>query len=99
MTIQIGKLKKKIFTSDDGRYHIYQLRCHGGEWMGAVYKGDNPPKALKTVNYQLTGYWENHPRHGKTFIIENAVRAKPQSSDGEKRVLVSALKRLGHTPE
>ena len=99
MDIQIGKLKKKVFTSKDGWYHVYRLRCHGGVWTGAVYRGNCPPEALESVDYQLFGRWETHPKYGRTFNIREARKMKSTKHAGERKVLLGALKHIGSPEE
>lgn len=73
MTILIAKLPRKTFSSADGAFNLYFMRIAGGQWESAVYIGDSPPKALKTVEYQLTGEWEVNERNrsGKQFRIHS----------------------------
>ena len=75
MAIQFGKLVKQIYSSSNGMFNVYQLRCGGGRYETAIFVGDQPPKALKTVEYQLQGRWENHPKYGQQFLIETYQRS------------------------
>lgn len=63
--IRIGKIEKLIFNKDD--YYIYSAWT--GEEITVVYRGDNPPKPLKTVDYKLVGDYSYHPKHGNRFVL------------------------------
>lgn len=93
MAIQFAKLVQKTYSTEDGQFNLYRMRCSGGAWESAVYVGDNPPKALKTVEYQLSGHWYNHPEHGKQFMIES-YRRPEDPLKGERSVLNKSIKNI-----
>ena len=66
MSIRICKILKLIYNKDD--YYIFS--AFSGESFAAVYIGDNPPKPLKTVEYQINGEISKHAKYGKQFKIE-----------------------------
>lgn len=68
MSIIIGKLYRKTFTSEDGQFHLYQGRA-GEERFTVVYTGEEPPEALKNEDVEMRGKWQTHPRHGKQFRL------------------------------
>lgn len=96
MSVQFAKLTKETFTSDNGEFHIYAMRCHGGEMAKAVYVGEDAPKPLKTAEYQLTGDWVNHPRFGRQFEIRKYERVKKAVVEEvlDRRALADSRKRL-----
>ena len=98
MTIQFGKLVRKTFTSPDGLFHAFRLRCRGGEWVNANCRGENPPEALQTVEYELHGDWSTHPTYGKIFVIRAYRRAPKEDHQEEREPLIGSLKTLGHFP-
>ena len=63
--ILIAKVKKLIFNNDD--YFVFSAHC--GKPVVITYKGDNPPKPLKTVDYKLIGEYKK-TKHGKAFDVE-----------------------------
>lgn len=99
MDILFGKLVKLIFESLEKDYFVYKLRIHGGEYANAVMRGSaipncTPPKALKTVEYELRGFWCQHRRYGKQFEIVYWKRAELKSSkDFEQMRLISQAKK------
>ena len=96
MSLQYGKLVKKIYTSDNGHFHVFALRLHGGDYGVAIFRGDNPPKPLRTVTYCLQGKWTTHARYGQLFQIDSYTRDKTAPSrNPEAAVLVDALKHVG----
>lgn len=95
MPIQFGKLRRKNHQSKDGNFHVYWLRCHGGDCFNAIYRGDNPPKALKSVEYKLIGEWERHPLFGKQFVIERYERAALQSPNPEAGLVSKLSRQIG----
>ena len=62
--ILIAKIKKQIFNKDD--YFVFSAHC--GKSVVITYKGDNPPKPLKTVDYKLIGEYKK-TKHGKAFEV------------------------------
>lgn len=88
MAIQFAKLVQKTFSHENGTFHLYRMRCTGGEWASAVYIGEDPPPARKTVEYQLTGEWVNHPKHGRQFNIQRYQRAI-KKQDGFEDVVIA----------
>ena len=70
--IVFGKLTKQIFSNED--FQIYLFTMSGGKRITAIYHGETPPKPLKTVQYQLNGYWDKY--HGKKqFVIVSYERS------------------------
>lgn len=63
--ILIAKVKKLIFNKED--YFVFAGHC--GKPVVITYKGDNPPKQLKTVDYKLIGEYKK-TKHGKAFDVE-----------------------------
>lgn len=68
--ILIAKIKKVIFEKDG--YYVYAGHC--GHSLTLIYRGDSPPKPLKTVDYHLTGEYII-TKYGKSFKIETFKRA------------------------
>lgn len=93
-TIQFGKLVQRTFSSEDGQFNLYRLHCTGGKWSSAVYIGDKPPKALKTVEYQLHGNWNTHPRYGRQFVIDSHQRADKDPHKTERSILNRSIKTI-----
>lgn len=96
MSIQFAHLIHKTFTNDEGSFHLYRMRCHGGRWYSAIYIGNNPPKALKTVEYELTGEWQTHPTYGKQFRIQEYKRSERINHLEERSIVRHAIKKLDH---
>lgn len=94
MAVQFAKLVQHTYSSDDGKFNLYRMRCTGGAWETAVYVGDNPPKALKTVEYKLYGKWVKHPTHGNEFFIESYQRADKDELKPERPILNKAIKHI-----
>jgi hypothetical protein len=67
MTIRICKLTRLVFNKDD----FYIFAAFSGEHLTIEYTGDNPPKLLKTVEYQIHGEFKTHKKYGKRFIMES----------------------------
>lgn len=63
--IKICKILKQIYNADN--YYIFSAWC--GEQLTIVYKGDSPPKPLKTVDYQVTGEYQYSKKYGKQLNI------------------------------
>lgn len=95
MTIQFGKLLSKTFESEDKKYHVFKLRCHGGHYTTAIYRGIDAPTALKTVEYELHGGWTTHPKYGKQFRIDQYRRAVKPDHPDERPPLLGSLKKVG----
>ena len=64
MTIRICKLTRLIFNDDD----FYVFAAFSGEHFTVTYEGDNPPKVLKTVEYQIQGDMVKHKKYGKQLV-------------------------------
>ena len=69
--IKICKIKDLVFNKDD--YYIFSGWC--GEHLTLIYRGDNPPKLLKTVYYKVTGEMVKHEKHGNQFVISEYEKA------------------------
>ena len=97
MAIQFGKLIDKRFTSDNGEFHVYRLRCHGGEHCMAVYRGESAPPARKTVELELSGEWVKHPEYGRQFEFSDWKKSNVRSlvEQGHARQLHGALRNVG----
>jgi hypothetical protein len=67
MAIRICKLTKLIFNKDD----FYIFAAFSGEHLTVTYEGDNPPKVLKTVEYQIHGEISNHHKYGKQLKADS----------------------------
>lgn len=93
-TILVAKLYRRTYVSDDGEFNLYTLRLPGGRWGSALYIGPDAPKALKTVEYQLTGRWERSDRcrEGRQFRISSYRRMEKQSR--EEREELARLRQL-----
>jgi len=65
--IVFGRLTKLIYENKD--YFVYQFRKTGGEHIVATYKGENPPKARKTVDLQISADYKK-TKYGKTYSIK-----------------------------
>lgn len=63
--IKICKILKRIYNADD--YYIFSAYC--GEHLTVIYKGKEPPKPLKTVEYQVTGEYQYSKSYGKQLLI------------------------------
>ena len=63
--IKICKILKQIYSNDD--YYIFSGWC--GQALTVIYIGDDPPKPLKTVDYQLTGEMKFDKKHGNQLIV------------------------------
>ena len=63
--ILIAKIRRQIFNNDD--YYLFDGWC--GKKVVFEYVGDNPPKPLKTVEYQFNGKTEKRAK-GNVFKIE-----------------------------
>ncbi len=98
MTLQIGKLIRKTFATDDGEFHLYTLYCPGGKFATATYRGTDAPPPRKTVEYQLSGEWITHPRFGRQFQIHAYQKTGKPGHRGESREMVANIKRLRETP-
>lgn len=99
MTIIIGKLVKRTFSSENGEFHLYRAKA-GGETFTAVYTGQEAPPARKTVEVVLYGDWKTHPRYGRQFQIlrfETYQRQAP-SAEGEKDVIRQLRQIIGDEP-
>tara|TARA_R110000850_G_scaffold272367_1_gene407499 strand:+ start:572 stop:835 length:264 start_codon:yes stop_codon:yes gene_type:complete len=65
--IKICKILKKIYSVDD--YYVFSGWC--GDSLTIVYKGKEPPKALKTVDYQITGEYQYSKKYGKQLLVSD----------------------------
>jgi hypothetical protein len=65
MAIRICKLTRLVFNKGD--FYIFAAFC--GEHLTVTYEGDNPPKVLKTVEYQIEGEIVNNKKHGKQLVV------------------------------
>ena len=65
MSIRICKLTRLIFNKDD----FYIFAAFSGEHFTVTYEGNNPPKVLKTVQYQMEGEIGNHKKYGKQLVV------------------------------
>ena len=63
--IKICKILKQIYNSDD--YYVFSAWC--GEDLILIYNGIQPPKPLKTVDYQVTGEMKFNKKYGNQLII------------------------------
>lgn len=72
--IIFGKLKNTIYSNDF--YFVFSLVVHGGKKCSAIYDGNSPPKALKSVEYQLHGKWVKSKKYGKQFHIYSFKRSE-----------------------
>ena len=63
--IRIGKITKPIFNKDD--YYIFSAWT--GEDLTIIYRGDNPPKPLKTVDYKMIGDYSYNKKYGKQLTL------------------------------
>ncbi len=100
MAIVIGKLIEQTFCK--AGLAVYRLRIHGGDYTTAVYRGSNPPKAWKTIEYILFGQWHKHPIHGKQFTLDRVERskiAKQKKLMADTRRLTSELPEPGELKE
>jgi len=98
MTLQIGKLIRKTYETDNGEFHLYVLYCPGGKFETATYRGTDAPPPRKTVEYQLSGEWITHPRFGRQFEIHSYQKTGKPGHRGESRQMVTNIKRLKETP-
>lgn len=73
--IVYGKVTHSIFDSTDGNYHIFNILKYGGKPLVATYVGDNPPKPMKTVEYEFRGEEVIHPKYGKQFSVDTYARS------------------------
>ena len=73
--IVYGKVTHTIFRSEDGGFHIFNIRCHGGKPLVATYYGEDPPKPLKTVEYEFRGEEVEHPKYGKQLAVDSYRRS------------------------
>lgn len=78
--IIIGKVTHVIFTSADGGYHIFNVLVHGGKPRVATYVGIDPPKPMKTIQYEFRGEEATHPKYGKQFSVSAYVRSNAKST-------------------
>lgn len=85
--IVYGRVTHYIFQSEDKSYYILAITKHGGGKMVATYAGTEPPKPLKTVEYEFRGELYNHPKYGKQFKIESFERSKVKNQMSESRSL------------
>lgn len=63
--IKICKITKQIYNKDN--YYIFAAWC--GEHITLIYKGDEPPKPLKTVEYQVMGDYQLNKKYGKQLTV------------------------------
>ena len=97
MSKVFAKLTKKIFQSESGFYHCYAMTVAGGNKTHAVFRGNDSPKSLKTVEYILTGEWVVHPKYGKQFEIEEYERSgkRDMNAYAERKLVCQAKKAIG----
>lgn len=86
--VVFGKVTHSIFDSEDGTFHIFNIRRHGGQPLVAVYRGENPPKAMKTIEYEFHGEEVKHPKYGTQLEVHSYCRshAKGESKVGNRRL-------------
>lgn len=81
--IVFGKVTHDIFHSQDGMYHVFNIRRHGGQFLVATYVGDDPPKPMKTVEYEFRGDEIDHSKYGKQLSVttyrRSTVKGEPKS--------------------
>ena len=75
MSILVGKITKEIYSNVENGYYIYEFDRNST----AIYKGDKPPQALKTVSYSLLGEWEKVPKYGRQFKFHKWEKVKLKS--------------------
>lgn len=89
--IVYGKVTHDIYHSPDGTFHIFNIRRHGGQPLVATYHGEDPPKPLKTVEYEFRGEETVHPRYGKQLAVDTYTRSDVK---GEVRRGNAKMRRL-----
>lgn len=66
-TMMVGKLIRQTFSDDYATGYLLQITPKNK--MLCRYEGDDPPKALKTVELILYGRTEVHDKYGKIFVF------------------------------
>lgn len=72
MAIVIGKVAGTIFSSAD--YHVIKITVAKGKHEILTYRGDSPPKAMKTIEFSFYGQWQTHAKYGRQLVVERYER-------------------------
>jgi len=73
--IVYGKVTHGIFHSQDGSYHVFNIRLPGGRPLVATYVGIDPPQPRKTVEYEFRGDEVIHPKYGRQLAVTTYCRS------------------------
>ncbi|MDK2920514.1 MAG: exodeoxyribonuclease alpha subunit [Desulfonauticus sp.] len=87
MEVLKGEVKKIFFYSQDNGYtaflfHLKEENITACGYLGELYPGEE---------LELKGKWKNHPKYGRQFWVEEAVRKELVSLEGIKGFLTSNL--------
>lgn len=93
----VGTLTRKIFKNEDGTYCIYVCKLSRSNEVTVIYRGNNPPKTYKTVQYVMKCQIVNHPKYGKNYkIIEyERYRRRPAEHIEQAKLIADAKKTIG----
>ena len=93
--ILIGKLIQKTYSKD--KFHLYRFRKNGGKVVSMIFNGENPPKPLKTIEYQVTVTESESAKHGKQYTIVDIERFEKRgySDRQETAILNDQIKAIG----
>src|SRR5699024_10813564 len=77
----IGVLEKIIFVSDEGDFKIANFNSENDELDGAIIVLGNMYGVKKDERIENDGSWNNHPKFGEQFQVEQWKRPVPKTRE------------------
>lgn len=87
-----GEVKRILYASEESGFAVVSIRTPEGNRLRAC----GPLAGIETGQaVELSGYFEKHPEFGEEFKAESASIRLPQTPEGIKRFLASAVPGIG----
>jgi exodeoxyribonuclease V alpha subunit len=84
-----GVIERITFHAEDSGYTVARMKVSGFQDLVTITGNFSNIQAGQTL--KLTGYWQNHPKHGQQFQVVQYTETKPATLTGLEKYLGSGL--------